>query len=92
MIYESRSKLDTITINAVTSSPPPHVTLNKAANPDIVREHRTAVSILSEPVALTSQIDAAADEIAELISNHTFKFHVDDGNAPVVQFRPVVSR
>lgn len=36
-------------------------------------------------------IDAAADEIAELVSNHTFNFRMEDTfNSTVVSFKPVV--
>jgi hypothetical protein len=48
------------------------------------------VDVLSEPVDVSS-IDVIADEIAELVSNHTFNFRMDDTvNATVVSFKPVV--
>mmetsp|Transcript_20115 Transcript_20115/g.19418 ORF Transcript_20115/g.19418 Transcript_20115/m.19418 type:complete len:160 (+) Transcript_20115:86-565(+) len=53
------------------------------------RSNRT-VEIMSEPVDI-SIIDAAADEMAELVSNHTFNFRMEDTfNSTVVSFKPVV--
>lgn len=44
---------------------------------------------MSEPVDI-SMIDAVADEIAELVSNHTFNFRMEDTfNTTVVSFKPV---
>ena len=51
---------------------------------------RGVVEILSEPVDI-SAIDAVADEIAELVSSHTFNFVQNDKfSSTVVSFKPVV--
>lgn len=48
------------------------------------------IETLSEPVDI-SIIDAVADEIAELVSNHTYNFRMEDTfNSTVVSFKPVV--
>ncbi len=71
------------------TSPNLSILIAKNANPDIIHDNRSVVSILSEPVSMSQRLDVAADEIAELVSSHTYKFHVDDANATLVQFRPV---
>jgi hypothetical protein len=54
------------------------------------RESSRVLETLSEPVEITV-IDAVADEIAELVSNHTFNFRMEDTfNSTVVSFKPVV--
>ena len=54
------------------------------------REASRVLETLSEPVDITA-IDAVADEIAELVSNHTFNFRMEDTfNSTVVSFKPVV--
>jgi hypothetical protein len=54
------------------------------------REPSRVLETLSEPVEITV-IDAVADEIAELVSNHTFNFRMEDTfNSTVVSFKPVV--
>ena len=48
------------------------------------------IETMSEHVDI-SIIDAVADEIAELVSNHTFNFRMEDTfNSTVVSFKPVV--
>jgi hypothetical protein len=50
----------------------------------------TVLEILSEPVDIAA-IDAVADEIAELVSSHTFNFRMEDTfSSTVVSFKPVV--
>ncbi len=73
------------------TSPNLSILIAKNANPDLIHDNRSVVSILSDPVAMSHRLDVAADEIAELVSSHTYKFHVDDANATLVQFRPVTA-
>ena len=74
---------------AVSVSPVQSLMISKNAHPDIISERRSAGSVLGEPVCVSNKLDMAADEIAELVSSYTYKFHVDDGNSALVQFRPV---
>ena len=48
------------------------------------------IDVLNEPVEI-SAIDSVADEIAELVSSHTFNFRMDETfSSTVVSFKPVV--
>ena len=84
-IYTCRSKLENATIDTQY--------LNNTGGLKPSNSSKSggrAVEILSEPVDI-STIDAAADEIAELVSNHTFNFRMEDTfNSTVVSFKPVV--
>jgi hypothetical protein len=76
----SRARLTSATVDASVFNTPHH----KGGNPK-----SKIIDILSEPINVTS-IDVVADEIAELVSNHTFNFRMDDtNNSTVVSFKPV---
>lgn len=51
--------------------------------------HRIS-EIMSEPVTVSPHIDMASDEIAELISYHSFSItRVDDSQSTLVSLKPV---
>ena len=61
-----------------------------SASSSSIRGSTRVLEIMSEPVDV-SVIDAVADEIAELVSSHTFNFRMEDTfNSTVVSFKPVV--
>jgi Flp pilus assembly CpaF family ATPase len=63
--------------------------IKKTTNKDINTEN--IVDILSETTVVSHihEIDRAADEIAELISQHV-NIRIDDSSSTVVSFKPVI--
>ena len=83
-VDELRNKLE----NATVESPLLGATGFKPSSSS--KTGNRVIETLSEPVDI-SIIDAVADEIAELVSNHTFNFRMEDTfNSTVVSFKPVV--
>ncbi len=82
---ELRSKVTNATVDASSWN-------SSGLKPTISTGNNSRViDILSEPVDI-SAIDAVADEIAELVSSHTFNFRQFDDkfSSTVVSFKPVV--
>ena len=85
---ELRAKLTNTSVDAsATILSPSALTRPKASSKS---NNGMVLEILSEPVDIAT-IDAVADEIAELVSSHTFNFRMDDTfSSTVVSFKPVV--
>jgi hypothetical protein len=82
-----RSKLHNASVDSSSIHSPVYKPVPSSSNSG--RNNRV-VETLSEPVDV-SMIDTVADEIAELVSNHTFNFRMEDTfNSTVVSFKPVV--
>lgn len=45
--------------------------------------------VLSEPVGLSPEVEAAVDDIADIISKHILSARVDDSKAALVNFKPM---
>jgi len=83
-----RARLSATTIDApLAASPTPKSYIDKNAHPDLLSQNRSAANVLSDPIGVSDHVDMAADEIAELVSQHSFKFTVDEGNAALIAFK-----
>jgi len=72
-----------------SKSPSSYSLIQVNLHPDIASGNRSVASILCEPATIASQLDAAADEIAELISRHTNKLRFGDADAALMQFKVI---
>lgn len=77
----------TVPENLYAISPPSSATIEKFGNPDIINQQRSVINVLSESNSNSDQFEAAADEIAQLISQHTGNVGVNEEGAAFVKFQ-----
>ena len=52
-------------------------------------KQRSVINVLSEPTAISADMEIVVDEIADIVCDNTYKVHTDDGDSTIVQFRSV---
>mmetsp|Transcript_17151 Transcript_17151/g.15482 ORF Transcript_17151/g.15482 Transcript_17151/m.15482 type:complete len:170 (+) Transcript_17151:47-556(+) len=73
----------------IATSPPNRMKIDRNSHPDLLSQSRSVINILSEPINIPTKIDMIADDVAELITSHTYKVLVDESNSTLVPFAPV---
>lgn len=88
-----RTRLDAVTFDQSTIKNSPNTLMSSARRPNnqyqetSSNNHRSMTEILNEPLN-TNYYEIIADEVAEIVSKHTYNMRVDDSDTGIVVLKP----